>query len=155
VLDLLKLEPSGNRRPADHHVFGDAVGQPIASAKKAWESAVLRANGHAIWTDNGGLAAASRTALREIDLHFHDLRHEAGSRMLESGWPLHHVQRMLGHSDVKQTATYLNAERVGLHDSMKRFGTKPSWQSVAITDATEQPTSSHDEQADEQQVTVN
>ena len=55
---------------------------------------------------------------------------EAGSRMLEAGWPLHHVQRMLGHADVKQTATYLNAERVGLHDSMKRFGTTPSWLQV-------------------------
>jgi integrase len=58
------------------------------------------------------LARESRTALRAIDLYFHDLRHEAGSRMLEAGWPLHHVQRMLGHADVKQTATYLNAERV-------------------------------------------
>jgi pimeloyl-ACP methyl ester carboxylesterase len=47
-------------------------------------------------------------------LDFHDLRHEAGSRMLESGWPLHHVQRMLDHADVKQTATYLNAERVAV-----------------------------------------
>jgi hypothetical protein len=42
--------------------------------------------------------------------------------MLEASWPLHHVQRMLGHADVKQTATYLNAERVGLHESMKRSG---------------------------------
>jgi hypothetical protein len=28
-------------------------------------------------------------------------------------------------------STYLNAERVGLHESMKRFGTAPSLQSVA------------------------
>jgi hypothetical protein len=53
--------------------------------------------------------------------------------MLEAGWPLHHVQRMLGHADVKQTATYLNAENVGLHDSMKRFGTTPAWHSPSTT----------------------
>ena len=57
------------------------------------------------------------------DLHFHDLRHEAGSRLLEAGWPLHHVQEMLGHADLKQTSTYLNVTQVGLQDFMRRFGT--------------------------------
>jgi integrase len=33
-----------------------------------------------------------------IDLHFHDLRHETGSRLLESGWLAHHVQTMLGQA---------------------------------------------------------
>ena len=33
----------------------------------------------------------------------------ANRQRLEAGWLLHHVQRMLGHVDVKQTATYLNA----------------------------------------------
>ena len=93
---------------------------------------MLLAHGHKpLWTATKALAPESCAALRAVDLHLHDLRHEAGSRMLEAGWPLHHVQRMLGHADVKQTATYLNAERVGLHESMKRFGTAPSWQSVA------------------------
>lgn len=57
------------------------------------------------------------------DLHFHDLRHEAGSRLLEQGWPLHHVQRMLGHEDAKTTSIYLNATIHGLAESMRRFGT--------------------------------
>lgn len=65
--------------------------------------------------------AESRAALDRIDLHFHDLRHEAGSRLLEAGWPLHHVQEMLGHANVSQTSTYLNATRVGLQESMRRF----------------------------------
>lgn len=30
--------------------------------------------------------AESRAAYRAIDLHIHDLRHEAGSRLLEAGW---------------------------------------------------------------------
>jgi hypothetical protein len=29
--------------------------------------------------------------LRAINLHFHDLRHEAGSRFIEAGWPIHHA----------------------------------------------------------------
>jgi hypothetical protein len=37
------------------------------------------------------LAAESRAALRTINLHFHDLRREAGSRWLDDGVPLHHV----------------------------------------------------------------
>ena len=48
-------------------------------------------------------------ARRAIDLHLHDLRHEAGSRLLEAGWPLHEVQHMLGHANIEQTSTYLNA----------------------------------------------
>ena len=35
--------------------------------------------------------------------------------------PLHHVQEMLGHSNLKQTSTYLNANLVGLHESMRKF----------------------------------
>jgi hypothetical protein len=59
--------------------------------------------------------------LRAIDLRFHDLRHEAGSRWLEGGWPIHHVKEMLGHANISQTDTYLNVGRLGLHESMKRF----------------------------------
>ena len=60
--------------------------------------------------------------LQTIDLHFHDLRHEGASRMLEAGWPLHHIQHMLGHASIEQTSTYLNVEKSGLQDSMRRFG---------------------------------
>jgi hypothetical protein len=35
----------------------------------------------------------SEAAYRAINLHFHDLRHEAGSRLIEGGWPVHHVLR--------------------------------------------------------------
>ncbi len=54
-----------------------------------------------------------------FDLHLHDLRHEGGSRLLEAGWPLHEVQQMLGHANIEQTSTYLNATLRGLHRSMK------------------------------------
>ena len=44
-----------------------------------------------------------------IDLHWHDLRHEAGSRWIEAGWPIHYVQQMLGQADLMQTSTCSNA----------------------------------------------
>jgi hypothetical protein len=42
--------------------------------------------------------------------------------MLEAGWPLHHIQHMLGHASLEQTSTYLNVAKGGLQDSMRRFG---------------------------------
>jgi integrase len=104
------------------YVFGDEGGRKIGSTKRAWETAVLKAHGHTPeWATGGKLAATSRAALDAIDLHFHDLRHEGGSRLLEAGWPLHHVQHMLGHASVAQTATYLNATKYGLQESMQRL----------------------------------
>ncbi len=96
--------------------------------KRAWQTAVLKAHAHEptwTWTKkttkkgSGTLSAESRAAYRAIDLHMHDLRHEAGSRLLEAGWPLHEVQQMLGHANIEQTSTYLNATLKGLHRSMK------------------------------------
>jgi hypothetical protein len=69
-------------------------------------------------------------------LHFHDLRHEAGSRLLEAGWPVHHVQHMLGHTSLQQTSTYLNATLRGLHESMRTLEeSRNSCKSVASNPA--------------------
>jgi integrase len=62
--------------------------------------------------------------MHEIDLHFHDLRHEAGSRKLEAGWPLHAVSRWLGHTKLTTTDTYLNATTRLLHDLNERVALK-------------------------------
>ena len=97
VLDLVKLDPVGRQRPGHHRVFGNAIGEAVACIKEGWETTVLEAHGcKPAWTPTGGLSPEPRAALRHIDLNFHDLRHEAGSRLLEAGWPLHHVQQMLG-----------------------------------------------------------
>jgi integrase len=66
-----------------------------------------------------------RAWLEAIDLHFHDLRHEAGCRWLEQGWPIHHVQEMLGHTNLLQTSTYLHVSEMGLRESMRRFDAAP------------------------------
>jgi integrase len=82
-------------------VFGNQIGGRVRSIKTAWRATCRRA----------GIS----------DLRFHDLRHEAGSRLVEGGWPLHYVQAMLGHSNLKQTSTYLNVPLGGLEEAMKRY----------------------------------
>jgi hypothetical protein len=41
------------------------------------------------------------------------------SRLLAGGWPVQHVQHMLGHASLQQTSTYLNTTLQGLHESMR------------------------------------
>ena len=84
------------------------------------------------------LSAACRERLATINLHWHDLRHEAGSRWIEAGWPIHHVQQTLGHADLKQTSTYVNATVAGIEESMRRMDQRRGLlQSVAIDPAVE------------------
>jgi len=121
VLQMANLDPAGRRYPPTAHVFS-ALGEPVKTIKRAWETCVLRAHGYEPqWLKGGKLSAESRATLAEINLHFHDLRHEAGSRWLEAGMPLHHIKEILGHANISQTDTYLNAGRIALQDSMRRF----------------------------------
>ena len=120
VLEMAKLDLAGREYPPSAYVFG-ALGARILNVKKGWETAVLRAHGHEPAWVRGALAPASRAQLEAVDLHFHDLRHEAGCRWLEQGWPIHHVQEMLGHANLSQTSTYLHASEMGLAESMRKF----------------------------------
>ena len=120
VLDMGTHDPAGHPFGPDDYVFGNEVGRRISSPKKAWETAVLKSHGHTPTRRNGNLAPESSAAYREIDLHFHDLRHEAGSRWLEAGMPLHHIKELLGHANIATTDTYLNAGRMHLQASMER-----------------------------------
>ncbi len=57
--------------------------------------------------------------------------------------PLHHFKELLGHANISQTDTYLNAGRLALQDSIKRFDAacgKP----VENTPPTEHRPLSHD-----------
>lgn len=122
VLEMAKTDPAGEDYLAEDFVFGE-LGAQVKDVKRAWLTTVLKAHGHTPqWGPGGRLMPASRASVKAIDLHFHDLRHEGASRMLEAGWPLHHIQHMLGHASLEQTSTYLNVEKHGLQDSMRRFG---------------------------------
>jgi integrase len=118
---MATVDPAGHRFGPAVYVFGDAVGRRLKSPKKAWATTVLKAHGHTpIWVKSD-LSPASREAYGAINLKFHDLRHEAGSRWLEAGIPLHHVKQLLGHASISTTDTYLNTSRIHLHESMARL----------------------------------
>ena len=101
VFEMARLDPSGKPLGLDNYVFGDELGGRIRNVKRAWTT------------------VCKKTAI--TDLRSHDLRHEAGSRWLEAGVPLHHVQELLGHADLTTTGTYLNATLAHLHDSIRGF----------------------------------
>jgi integrase len=52
------------------------------------------------------------------DLHFHDLRHECGSRLAEGNVRLHEIQALLGHASISTAQRYLNATLESLRRSM-------------------------------------
>jgi integrase len=122
LLEMRRTDPAGRPFPAHAYVFGNEVGERESFPKRAWETTVLKAHGHTPeWEPGKGkLTVASRAVLQACDLHFHDLRHEAGSRFLEQGWDLHEVRDMLGQADISTTSRYLNVQRLGLQAAMKR-----------------------------------
>ena len=139
---MAKTDPAGEDYKPEDYVFGE-LGRQIDNVKRAWETCILKAHGHdPVWRKSS-LAPASRAALQVIDLHFHDLRHEGASRLLEAGWPLHHVQEMLGHSSLEQTSTYLNVQRSGLRDSMRRIDESRSRCNPVVSEATIEHPSVH------------
>lgn len=83
------------------YVFGNELGQRHGAIKTTWRTACARA--------------------RIQDLHFHDLRREAGSRWMEAGVPMATIQKWLGHANISQTSTYLATTTAGEHEAMRRF----------------------------------
>jgi WD40-like Beta Propeller Repeat len=75
---------------------------------------------------------------------------------IDAGWPLHHVQEMLGHSSIEQTSTYLNVERVGLQGSMRKNDElRTRCNPVAIKPEIEHPLHCNDDRKDGENITVN
>jgi integrase len=133
LLDSLRCDATGDEFPPQAYIFGHEGGK-IGSLRQAWETAVLKAHGHTItWTVTNDLDTASRRALQSIDLHIHDLRHEAGHRWLAQGWSLNEIQAMYGHATLTQTSTYLGIDTANLKGAMaradsRRFGAdRESW----------------------------
>ena len=49
-------------------------------------------------------------ALSIPDLHWHDLRHEAASRLIEAGWSAHEVRVVTGHASSQHLDRYINLD---------------------------------------------
>ena len=93
--------PDGQELPQESFVFGNECGEPVTSIRTAWEKTCARAG------------------IR--DLHFHDLRREFASRLLESSADLHDVQLFLGHAAVTTTSRYLQSTPVRLERALERL----------------------------------
>lgn len=92
VLEKRQLDPYGEPWGDERFVFGDEFGNKRVTFRRAWESALRRA----------GIKG----------LHWHDLRGEMASRMLEAGVNVREIKDILGHSSVSVTERYLRP-RVG------------------------------------------
>jgi integrase len=88
--------------PADAYAFGNEVGERRLWIHDAWKAACLKA----------GI----------VDLHFHDLRRECGSRLIETpGVAVHDVSAWLGHSNIITTSRYLSMSDARKHFVLERF----------------------------------
>lgn len=115
-----RLAPILKRRKAlgpSAYVFGCESGEFQDSFKTAWESLLLLANGHGTKRAKPG-ARVDREKPRQVDLHWHDLRHEGACRLLADGVDIRTIQLTLGHADIKQTQRYFNITDEELRKAM-------------------------------------
>ena len=73
------------------------------------------------WKKNTRLTPESRAQLAEMNLRFHDLRREAGSRLLDGGMAPNDVQEFLDHAKMSTSSRYLKVTQHGMHVALKRY----------------------------------
>jgi integrase len=108
-----RLAPILRRRASlgpNAYVFGSPAGAFLANFKTAWESLLLVANGHETKRAKPG-ARVDRAKLRQIDRHWHDLRHEGACRVLADRVDIRTIQ-------LNQTQRYPNITDEELRKAM-------------------------------------
>ncbi len=105
----------------DAYVFGSASGEYQPTLQTGWETLKLLANDHTLKAGAEGIKE-NQKHLRQIDLRWHDLRHEGACRLLADGVDIRIIQLMLGHASIQQTQRYLNVT-----DEELRRGLEVSW----------------------------
>ncbi len=122
MLELRRHDPDGEEFRPDAYVFGNEVGERLKNYQKAWSTLRLRAIGHGPhWGPNGRFLPCCREQLAKMNLHMHDLRREAGSRLLERGADLHTVQLFLDHANISTSSRYLKPSKLALHTTIQRI----------------------------------
>ena len=66
-------------------------------------------------------------AFRRINLHWHDLRHEYASRLVERGVPLAQVRDLLGHASITTTERYDNQKLENLQVAVLKLESSKSF----------------------------
>jgi integrase len=112
ALEWLRLDAVGEQKSDDTLVFSDGTGEALPLFHATWLVTVLRAHGvRPRWSRKNeykGLTRESQEAFQKINLHWHDLRHEYASRLVEQGVPLAQVRDLLGHASITTTERYDN-----------------------------------------------
>jgi integrase len=105
----------------DAYIFGHAkTGEYLGSFRSAWETLLLLSHGIEPAARSRGQRRLEREALRRINLHWHDIRHEALSRLADEGVPVHELQLLAGHANITTTQRYMNARANSLAESMRQ-----------------------------------
>ena len=105
-------------------MFSNEAGEPLKTFKKAWVVAVLKAHGVDPHWRKGAykdLSTECQQRFRSINLHWHDLRHEYASRLVEKGVPLAQVRDLLGHASILTTERYDNQRLEALQAAVERL----------------------------------
>ncbi len=124
VLEWLRLDGAGERKGDEVPVFSNEAGEPLKTFKKAWGVALLKAHGIDPRWRRGSykdLSVECQQRLRGINLHWHDLRHEYASRLVERGVPLAQVRDLLGHASILTTERYDNQRLEALQAAVERL----------------------------------
>jgi integrase len=147
VLKWLRLDADGKEKPNAALVFSNEAGEPIGSFRRAWVRTVLKAHGTTTaWSKRvkpvgkkkGGwkeLTPECASAFKQINLHWHDLRHEYASRLVERGVPLAQVRDLLGHASITTTERYDNQTLEALQAAAARLETGKQFDAAATPDA--------------------
>jgi integrase len=138
VLEWLRLDSTGGQKVDEVPVFSNEAGERFKTFKKAWQIAVLKAHGVDPQWRKGSykdLSADCQQRVREVNLHWHDLRHEYASRLVERNVPLAQVRDLLGHASIVTTERYDNQRLEALQAAVARLEAGKAFD--AITDATE------------------
>ena len=124
VLEWLRRENAGEHKADDVPVFSNEAGEALKTFKKAWVVAVLKAHGiDPRWrrAPTRDLSTDCQQRFRDINLHWHDLRHEYASRLVERGVPLAQVRDLLGHASILTTERYDNQQLEALQAAVERL----------------------------------
>jgi integrase len=99
--ELRRHDPGGHEFEPSAYVFGNEVAERLNNYQKAWSTLRLRASGHGPhWGHDGKFLPCCREQHAKMNLYMHDLRREAGSRLLEPGADLHTGQQFLDHANI-------------------------------------------------------
>jgi integrase len=106
------------------YVFGDVTGGRVKDRKKAWTLMRLKAAGFTGRVRDGKtrrMTPEARAALKDLNLHWHDLRREAGSSFADDKLDVRAIQTFMDHANLSQTQTYLKLSQKALHEEVARM----------------------------------